>query len=559
MLKANKNLVKKLYKRNVYGSAVPPLPENEPNVTYPPLSSERVKVLEECERFRKNVQEIPIVIDGKEYKTDDFDIQGMPSDKNTIITKTHMANEKLVLKAIESSMAAKEKWAKLPLEDRQAVFIKVADLLSSKYKHTITAATMVGQGKTLWQADIDAAAESIDFLRFNSYYASKLYEKQPMKNSKYIWNKLEYRPLEGFVAAITPFNFTAIGVNLAAAPALMGNTVIMKPSQTGILAGYEAFKIFREAGVPDGVINYVPCLPKTFAPALEHKDLAGVHFTGSTGAFKHIWKTIATNLDNYKTYPRLVGETGGKNFHLVHNSANMTSVVNNLLRSAFEYSGQKCSACSRAYIPSSKWGEIKSQLVTELPKLKVGQPDDTNSFLSSVIDSKAFQRITAYIERAKASESCEVLGGHFDDSVGQFIHPTIIVTKDPKYETMEQELFGPVLTIYVYEDSEFENVLDLLDSTSVYGLTGSIFANDRNIIRHASERLRDCAGNLYINDKSTGAVVGQQPFGGARLSGTNDKSGAEFILSRWTSMRTIKENFEDLEHWGYPSVDSSKK
>ena len=456
--------------------------------------------------------------------------------------------------AIDAALAAKDSWALMPWQARSAIFLKAAELLAGPYRDKMNAATMLAQSKNAMQAEIDAACEMIDFFKFNVQFMSEIYAQQPPANSPGVWNQLEYRPLEGFVFALTPFNFTSICANLCAAPAMMGNTVVWKPAETQIYSAQVIMELFKEAGLPDGVINLVFVDgPTTGEVVFNHRDFAGIHFTGSTGVFRHIWKTIGNNIEKYRSYPRIVGETGGKDFVMVHNSANVKQVNTALVRGSFEFQGQKCSAASRAYIPKSMWAELKPMLVENTNKLKMGTAEDFSNFINAVIDRKSFTKLAKYIDEAKAASDAEVIaGGSYDDTEGYFIRPTIIETSNPKYATMCDELFGPVLTIHVYEDDKFEETMELLDSTSEYALTGSIFAQDRNDINLALYKLRNAAGNFYINDKPTGAVVGQQPFGGARGSGTNDKAGSTVNLLRWTSMRTIKETFAAPTTYEYP-------
>jgi len=529
---------------------------NEPLRDYANGSLDAKLLKQACEKLRSERPEIPCFIGGKEVKTGDIKTQVIPSDHKHVLCTFHQANEQVLKEAIDVAMAAKEKWEALPWEDRAAIFLKAADLLANKYRYEINAATMLGQGKSVWQAEIDAACELIDFLRFNVKYAEEIYSMQPPKNSKGVWNRVEYRPLEGYVVAIAPFNFTAIGGNLPTSPAIMGNVVLWKPASTAILSNYVFYKVLVEAGIPDGVINFIPGSGAVIGEILlNSKHFAGIHFTGSTDTFNSIMFKTANNLNKrlYISYPRMVGETGGKDFHFAHKSADVDNFVNNTLRAAFEYQGQKCSACSRAYVPDNLWPEIKEKLVREVNKITIGQPDDFSTFFSAVIDKNSFNNIKGYIEHAKASSDCEIIvGGKYDDSVGYFVHPTIIVTKDPKYKSMEEEIFGPVLTIYVYPADKYEETLRLCDQTSPYSLTGSLFARERYAIDLGSRLLRNASGNFYINDKSTGAVVGQQPFGGARASGTNDKAGSSLNLLRWVSPRSIKENFIPLTSWTYP-------
>jgi len=463
-------------------------------------------------------------------------------------TKQHVTD------AIDAALAAKNDWENLPWEQRAAIFLKAAELISTKYRYKLNAATMLGQSKNPYQAEIDSACEIIDFLRFNVKYMSEIYQQQPPANSKGVWNRVEQRPLEGFVFALTPFNFTAIAGNLPTCVAMMGNVVVWKPSNTQIYSANVLMQIFKEAGLPDGVINLVYVSgPDAGGVIFKHPDFAGIHFTGSTGVFQDIWKTIGENIHRYKTYPRIVGETGGKDFIVAHSSADIKVLNTALVRGAFEFQGQKCSAASRAYIPQSLWGELKGLMEKDIKSFKIGGTEDFSNFINAVIDEKAFDKITKYIDRAKESADAEVvIGGEYDKSKGYFIHPTVILAKTPDYETLSEELFGPVLTIYVYEDAKFEETLKLVDSTSIYALTGSIISQDRYAIDLATRELRNAAGNFYINDKCTGAVVGQQPFGGARGSGTNDKAGSMINLLRWVSPRTIKETFTPDTDYRYP-------
>lgn len=472
------------------------------------------------------------------------------------VCKYQMADKKMVEAAIEGALKAKANWESMPFIERVAIFMKAADLLSTKYRYKVMAASILGQGKNAWQAEIDSAAELIDFWRFNCSYAEQIYADQPTEHATGTWNRVEYRPLEGFVVAISPFNFTAIGGNLASAPALMGNVVLWKPSASAVLSNYFVYQVLEEAGLPPGVIQFIPGSASVISDTLlNHPDLAGVHFTGSTAVFKQIWKKVGENIDKYKSYPRLVGETGGKNFHFIHPSADLPNAVHNTVRAAFEYQGQKCSACSRAYIPESMWPAFEKMLLEETSKLQVGGPEDFTAFCGPVINRAAFDKIKEYIDFTKKSpkEAKILVGGKCDDSKGLFIEPTIIKTTLLDFKTIKEEIFGPVLTIFVYPDAEYEKYLQECATSSTYALTGSIFATDRAVIAHASNVLRHSAGNFYINDKSTGAVVGQQPFGGARQSGTNDKAGSALNLLRWVSPRVIKENFIPLSHSSYPS------
>jgi 1-pyrroline-5-carboxylate dehydrogenase len=522
-------------------------------------SDDAKKLKEACDKMRKECPDIPCVVGGKEYRTGDVKQQLISSDHKHVLCTYHQANAEVLKLAASTAMEAKAKWEELPFEDRAAVFLKTADLLASKYRYEVLAATMLGQGKTVWQAEIDAGAETIDFLRINPHFAQSIYNQQPtLTPTKGSWNRLEYRALEGYVVAISPFNFTAIGANLPTAPALMGNVVLWKPASTAILSNWVVFKALREAGLPDGVIQFVPGSGRLIGDLLvNHRDFAGLHFTGSTEVFNTLLHKTTQNLSLglYRGYPRMVGETGGKDFHFMHPSADIDHFVNNTIRAAYEYQGQKCSACSRAYIPESVWPEVKTKMVEALSSMKMGQADDFSCFLSAVIDKASYDNIKNYVDFAKESKDAEIVfGGHFDDSVGYFITPTIILAKTPNFKTLTEEIFGPVLTVYIYPDAQYEETLRLCDSTSPYALTGSIFSRDRSAIVLASRILRNSAGNFYINDKCTGAVVGQQPFGGARMSGTNDKAGAPLNLLRWVSPRTIKEQFLPCNDWRYPHM-----
>jgi 1-pyrroline-5-carboxylate dehydrogenase len=468
----------------------------------------------------------------------------------------HQAGEKEVAMAIEAALEARKTWAEMPWEDRAAIFLKAADLLAGPWRFTLNAATMLGQSKTVHQAEIDSACELIDFWRFNVYYMARIMSKQPYSPPG-VWNRVEYRPLEGFIFAITPFNFVAIAGNLPTAPAMAGNVVLWKPSPSAVYSAYLLTQLWKEAGLPAGVINFIPGpAPEIAAQLLASPDLAGVHFTGSTTVFKGIWKTVGETMTARKYYPRLVGETGGKDFIFAHNSARIDELIVAAIRGAFEYQGQKCSAASRMYIPASIWPEFKDKYVAEADKIKMGDPADFTNFMAAVINQAAFDKIKGYIEYAKASDEAEILtGGHFDDSTGYFIEPTAIVTTNPKFKTMQEEIFGPVLTIYVYDDDRFDETLTLCDTTSPYGLTGAVWGQDRQILAKMSDKLRNAAGNFYINDKPTGAVVGQQPFGGGRASGSNDKAGSEMNLLRWLTMRTVKETMVPPGDWRYPHME----
>lgn len=528
-------------------------PKNEPVFSYAKGSKERELLEKEIKQQYDKCVEIPLIIGGKEVRTGNMADVVMPSEHSHLIARYHKADKKTVEEAIKSAMEARKKWEKVDWIDRCSVMLKAAELLSTKYRYLINASTMLGQGKNPFQAEIDSACETIDFLRFNAYYASKIYAQQPFSDQTAI-NRMEYRPLEGFVYAVSPFNFTSIACNLNISPVLMGNVTIWKPASTAILSNYYLMKVLQEAGVPDGVINFVPGDGATISEVVfSSPDFAGVHFTGSTRTFNGFWKQICSNIDNYKTYPKIVGETGGKDFIFAHKSANPLQLAVAIVRGAFEYQGQKCSAASRAYIPNNIWEETLSHIKTMIPQIKMGSSMGLGNYMNSVIDEKSFDTISSYIDRAKQSKEAEVVvGGGCDKSVGYFIEPTIILTTNPHYETMTTELFGPVITVYVYEQDKYEETLDLCDSTSPYGLTGSIFAHSRYDIETAMQKLRYAAGNFYINDKPTGAVVGNQPFGGARASGTNDKAGSELNLYRWISPRCIKETLNPPTDFTYP-------
>lgn len=531
---------------------VPPA-KNEPVYSYAPGTPERKALQDAVEACNNKVIEIPMMIGGKEVKTDlQVDINP-PHDRNHKIGFYHRGGKEHLQQAIDAALAAKEKWENMSWQNRAAIFLKAADLISGPYRYKMNAATMVGQSKNPFQSEIDAVAELADFFRFNVQYMTEIMEQQP-ESSPRIWNRTEQRPLEGFVLAITPFNFTSIGGNLPTAPAMMGNTVVWKPAEKQIYSAQLIMEILMEAGLPDGVINTVHVSGRdTSDVCFSHPDFAGVHFTGSTSTFQNIWKTIGENIHKYKSYPRIVGETGGKNFVVMHPSANPIQVATAITRGGFEFQGQKCSAASRVYVPKGSWDEVYNKVKADLDEIKMGSSSDFGNFFNAVIDEKAFDSITGYIDRAKQSADCEIIfGGNYDKSVGFFIEPTVILTTNPHYETMEEEIFGPVVTIYLYEDAQFDETLDLVNHTSIYGLTGSIFSKDRAAVEKAVHVLRQAAGNFYINDKPTGAVVGQQPFGGARGSGTNDKAGSMINLLRWVSPRTIKENFVPDTSYRYP-------
>lgn len=533
-----------------------PMGRNEPIMDYAPKSKERAELKREIENMRSQVIDIPMVIDGQEVRTDNTVSIHPPHDRKHLLGHFHKGDASHVQMAIEAALKARKKWSVMSWEHRASIFLRAAELLAGPYRMKMNAATMIGQSKNVFQAEIDGAAELVDFFRFNVKYMTEIYAQQP--ESPYAkWDRMEYRPLEGFIFALTPFNFTSIAGNLPSAPALMGNTVVWKCSNTQVYSAKVIMDIFREAGLPDGVINLIFVSgPVAGNEIFSHKDFAGIHFTGSTEVFQNIWKTIGNNIHLYKSYPRIVGETGGKDFVFVHPTANLDHAVVALVRGAFEYQGQKCSAASRAYIPAKSWDEVRKKLESTIKGIKMGPPEDFTNFFNAVIDEASFDKLAGYIERAKSDKEAEVIiGGGYDKSEGYYIEPTVILTSDPKYVTMEEELFGPVLTIYVYEDHKVDETLDILNDTSIYALTGAIFAQDRYAIEYLTRKLVDCAGNFYINDKPTGAVVGQQPFGGARGSGTNDKAGSILNLTRWVSARTIKEEFLPPEDYRYPFME----
>ncbi|MEW5843365.1 MAG: L-glutamate gamma-semialdehyde dehydrogenase [Bacteroidota bacterium] len=532
-----------------------PLPPNEPVKNYAPGSPERSALKLKLDEMQKQQIEIPIIIGGKEIKTGDTDKCVMPHNHKHVLAIYHKAGTKEVQIAIDSAMDAHKIWSRMEWHDRASVLLKAADLLGlTEWRYILNSATMLGQSKNPFQAEIDAAAELADFFRFNAYYAMKIYQEQPLHSPFGMWNRMEYRPLEGFIFAVAPFNFTSIAGNLPTAPALMGNVALLKPASSAVYSGYWIMKLLEAAGMPPGVINFVPGSgSKVGNPVMDSEHFGGIHFTGSTPTFQSMWRTTANNLGKYKSYPRLVGETGGKDFVFAHASADVIALGVALIRGSFEYQGQKCSAVSRAYIPKSIWPKLKEYMVSEIKTIKMGEPTDFTNFFNAVIDKNAFTTITDYIKFAKAANDAEIIvGGNFDDSVGYFIEPTVIVTTNPKFKTIEEEIFGPVLTIYVYDDNKYEETLHLCDETSPYSLTGAIFAQDRKAVELADKVLVNAAGNFYINDKPTGAVVGQQPFGGARASGTNDKAGSYLNLLRWVSARTIKENFIPPKDYRYP-------
>jgi len=526
---------------------------NEPVLNYAPGSSERRALEAALEAAKSQEKEIPMVIGGQPVKTDNRIAIHPPHELSHTLGYYHKGGQEHVHMAIEAAMKAKEKWESMPWQERAAIFLKAADLLSGPYRQRINAATMLCQSKNAYQAEIDAVAELCDFYRFNVQFMTQIYQEQPISTPG-IWNRMEYRPLEGFILAITPFNFTAIAGNLPGAPALMGNTVIWKPAESQVYSASVIMEALQEAGLPDGVINLLLVDgPVAGDIIFEHADFGGLHFTGSTGVFQNLWTLVGKNIQKYKSYPRVVGETGGKDFVIAHPSAGAPQVATALSRGAFEFQGQKCSAVSRAYLPQSLWDDIRKGLETDLDSFKMGSPEDFSNFINAVIDERAFNKITNYIAQAKKDPEAEVIiGGSYDKKEGYFIEPTVILAKDPKYRTMEEEIFGPVLTIYIYEDDQFEETLDLLDQTSPYALTGAVFSRDRDAVELATYKLRHAAGNFYINDKPTGSIVGQQPFGGARASGTNDKAGSVLNLYRWVSARSIKENFVPPTDYRYP-------
>jgi 1-pyrroline-5-carboxylate dehydrogenase len=531
-----------------------PTPVNEPINSYAPGTKERSLLKEAIAEARAKQLDIPMFIGGKEVHTQNKKKVVPPHDHQHVLATFSYGDKSHVKQAIDAALAAKADWEALAWEHRAAIFMKAADLFATKYRYQINAATMLGQSKNAYQAEIDAACELVDFLRFNVSYMQDIYGQQPPVSPNGMWNRTEQRPLEGFIFALTPFNFTAIAGNLPACVAMMGNVVVWKPADTQVYAANVIMQVFREAGLPDGVINLIFADgPEVGDVVFNHADFAGIHFTGSTKVFQEIWKTIGTNIHKYKSYPRIVGETGGKDFILVHPSADVAASVTAIVRGAFEYQGQKCSAASRTYIPKSLWPEIKKLMIRDLASFKMGGTEDFGNFINAVIDERSFDKLAKYIDQAKKDKGVEVIaGGNYDKSKGYFIEPTVLVVDDPKYTTMCEELFGPVLSVYVYEDQKFDQILEIIDTTSPYALTGAILSQDRYAIEKASYALRNSAGNFYINDKCTGAVVGQQPFGGARGSGTNDKAGAMINLLRWVSPRTIKETFNPPTDYRYP-------
>ncbi len=530
------------------------LPSNEPIKSYAPGTPERKDIKAKLKELKARQVEIPIIIGGKEVKTGNLGECVLPHDHKTAVGTYHKAGEKEIQEAIETSLMVHRQWAEMDWQDRASIFLRAADILAGPWRSLLNAASMLCQSKNVFQAEVDAACEFIDFLRFNAFYAMQIYEQQPPISTTGTRNRLEYRPLEGFIFASTPFNFTSIAGNLPSAPAIMGNVALWKPASNATYSAYYLMKLFQEAGLPDGVINFIPGAGSKVGPIIMNSpDLAGIHFTGSTATFQNMWQTVGNNIKNYKSYPRIVGETGGKNFIFVHKDTKIDELGTALIRGAFEYQGQKCSAASRAYIPSSLWIDLKDFILEEMKTVKMGDVEDFSNFINAVIDEAAFSKITEYIEFIKDSNEAEIVfGGNYDNSKGYFIEPTIAVTTNPHFRTMEEEIFGPVLTVYVYEDDKFEETLHLCDETSPYGLTGAIFSRNREAIRLAEKILVNAAGNFYINDKPTGAVVGQQPFGGSRASGTNDKAGSFLNMIRWVTPRTIKETFVPPTDYRYP-------
>ena len=539
-------------------NSIPKVPNaiNEKILDYLPGSKEKLSIKKTLDQLKSTIIDIPIIIGGKEIRTGNTTDCVCPHDHNKVLAKFHNASEKEANLAIEASLEAQKTWSQTPWQERVAIFKKMASLLAGPYRDLLNASTMLGQSKNIYQAEIDAACELIDFFNFNCMFMQELYTQQPPHSPSGMWNITDYRPLEGFIFAITPFNFTSIAANLPSAPALMGNVSIWKPASSSVYSGYYIMKLFKDAGLPDGVINFLPGSGKQLGDIiLKNKNLAGVHFTGSTGVFQHIWSTVGSNIKNYKSYPRIVGETGGKDFILAHEDCDRSALRIAMIRGAFEYQGQKCSAASRCYLPNSVWNDIREDYIKEVESLKMGTVDDFTNFINAVIDESAFNSITEYIDNAHKSDRAEIItGGKYDKSKGYFIEPTTIIAKDSNFLTMCEEIFGPVLTIYTYDES-WESICKIVDTTSPYSLTGAIFARRREDIAIATKHLKNSAGNFYINDKPTGAVVGQQPFGGSRASGTNDKAGSVLNLIRWTSVQTIKENFVPPHNYKYGFMD----
>ena len=535
------------------GTVKVPPPRNEPVLSYAPGTPERAALKAKLTEMSGTVIDIPLIIGGEEIRTGDTVDVVSPHDHRRVLARVHKAGPGEVKKAVAAAMAAHHDWSRMEWEDRASIFLKAADLLAGPWRQVVNASTMLGQSKTAQQAEIDAAAEMVDFFRFNVHYAEKIYAEQPLSDPG-MWNRSQYRALEGFVYAITPFNFTSIGGNLSSSPALMGNTVVWKPARTAMLSNYYMAKLFEAAGFPPGVINFVAGNSAAITERLlADRDFGGVHFTGSTAVFNSLWKTIGASVGGYRSYPRIVGETGGKDFIVAHPSADREALATAMLRGAFEFQGQKCSAASRAYVPESMWAALRDQLVEQTDAIAMGDTSDFSNYMGAVIDKASFDKIKGYIERAQTSPDAEVIaGGVCDDAQGYFVRPTIILSKKPRYESLCEEIFGPVLTVFVYPDKAWADTLRLVDETSPYALTGAVFAQDRRAIREAMDALYASAGNFYINDKPTGAVVGQQPFGGARASGTNDKAGSHLNLLRWVSARTIKETFVPPKDYRYP-------
>ena len=533
-----------------------PAPINEPVLDYRPRSPERAAVRKRVDEMLSERIEIPLIVGGREVRTGDTGEAVCPHDHGHVLATFHQAGEAEVRQAAEAAAKAWREWSEMPWEARAAVFLKAADLLAGPWRATLNAATMLNQSKTVFQAEIDAACELVDFWRFNAHYMRQLYAEQPF-SPRGQWNYVEYRPLEGFVFAVTPFNFTSIGGNLPTAPALMGNVVLWKPASTAIVSGYYILRLLEEAGLPPGVINFLPGAgAKVGDPVFAHEDFAGIHFTGSTSTFQGMWRTIGANLGRYRSYPRIVGETGGKDFVFAHPSADAAALSTALVRGAFEYQGQKCSAASRAYVPRSLWREVRERVGADLAAIEMGDPTEFRNFMGAVIDAKSYRNIMEYVEYARASSDAEIVfGGKGDDAEGWFVEPTVVLTGNPHHKLMREEIFGPVLTVYVYDDSRLEETLDFCDRGTPYALTGAVFAQERAAIVHMAKRLRHAAGNFYVNDKPTGAVVGQQPFGGGRASGTNDKAGSALNLQRWISMRAVKETFAPAKDFRYPHME----
>ncbi|KAK0166463.1 hypothetical protein PV328_004883 [Microctonus aethiopoides] len=539
---------------------IPQIPlVNEPLLGYKKGSKERTEIEKKLHEMSSQCEDVPIVIGDEEIRTNNIKYQVMPHNHNSKIAKYYHASPDLIQKAIDVAVKSQREWEKVPIETRINIWLKAADLMAGKYRQVLNASTMLGQAKTVIQAEIDSAAELVDFFKIHAYFVTEALKYKPISTDpNETLNSMRYRGMDGFIAAISPFNFTAIGGNLSYTPALMGNGVLWKPSDTAILSNWTIFKICREAGVPPGVVNFIPAHGPDFGNTITASPyLSGINFTGSVPTFNHLWRQVGNNINNYRNYPKLIGECGGKNYHFIHPSADVDSVIMGTIRSAFEYSGQKCSACSRMYVPETLWPKIKSGLLSIRDELKIGQVDDFSVFTSAVIDANAFKRIVSYIEHAKKSENLEIIGGgKYDDSRGYFIEPTIVVSKDPKDKIITEEIFGPVLTIYVYQDKNINETMDLIESSTPYALTGAIFAQDLNWAKEALEKLKYTAGNFYVNDKSTGSVVGQQPFGGGRMSGTNDKAGGPHYVLRWSSPQSIKETFVPLRNYAYDYMRS---